>query len=193
MRIFLAVFPPPAVQQLAFDVIERLRKPDDGVSWVKKENLHFTLKFLGEMGEDGLGRVGEAARRAAAAVRAFDAALGECGAFPHGTGAKVLWIGLARGTEPFIALEEQLEAALAGGGWARDPRGFTPHLTIGRIREPGRDWSTVLDGIGSLGERALAAFRVDRIRVVRSEMHPRGATYHMVSEAVLDGGAVAGG
>ena len=94
MRIFLAVFPPPAAQQLAYDVIEMLRKPGDGVSWVKKENLHYTLKFLGEIGDDGLRRVSEAARTAAAAVPAFDAELGECGAFPHGAGAKVLWMQL---------------------------------------------------------------------------------------------------
>jgi 2'-5' RNA ligase len=188
MRIFLAVFPPPAAQQLAFDVIESLRKPGDGVSWVKKENLHYTLRFLGEIGEDGARRAGEAAREAASGVHAFDVTLGECGAFPHGSGARVLWIGLARGAEPFVELEDQLEAALANRGWTRDPRGFTPHLTLGRVREPGRDWTDALAKVGSLEHRAVASFRIERIRVVQSELHPHGSTYHTVSEAVLPGG-----
>jgi RNA 2',3'-cyclic 3'-phosphodiesterase len=192
MRIFLAVFPPPAAQQLAADVIDALRQPGDGVSWVKKEHLHYTLRFLGEIGDDGARRAGEAAREAAAACAAFDVALGTCGAFPTGPGARVLWIGLARGADPFVALEDRLEKALAHRGWAPDPRGFTPHLTLGRVREPGRDWSEPLAGVGSLDHRALASFRVDRIRVVRSELHPHGSIYHTVSEAALSG-AIAGG
>ena len=61
MRLFFAVFPPPEVQRAAFALEESLRRPGDGVSWVKLENLHYTLRFLGELGESGLRRAAAAA------------------------------------------------------------------------------------------------------------------------------------
>ena len=79
MRLFLAVFPPEPVQRAAFAAIEALRRPGDGVSWVKRENLHYTMRFLGEVGEDGARRAAEAAAEAAARSRAFPAALSGLG------------------------------------------------------------------------------------------------------------------
>src|SRR5260221_12027763 len=91
MRIFVAVFPPVRVQRAAAATIEALRRPNDGVSWVKPDNLHFTLRFIGEVGADGARRVGESARAAAAGSAAFDVALGGLGAFPNPRPAPVLW------------------------------------------------------------------------------------------------------
>ncbi|HKQ57087.1 MAG TPA: 2'-5' RNA ligase family protein, partial [Candidatus Eisenbacteria bacterium] len=65
MRIFLAVFPPAEAQDAAARLVERLRGDGDGVSWVKRDNLHYTLRFMGELGESGLERVTVAAREAA--------------------------------------------------------------------------------------------------------------------------------
>src|SRR5262245_9221826 len=109
LRVFLAIFPPPRVQAAAAAAIERLRRPDDRVSWVKPDNLHYTLRFLGEVGESGARRAAEAASEAASAHIAFDAALGPLGAFPAGKKARVLWVGLAEGEAPMVSLARQVE------------------------------------------------------------------------------------
>ena len=183
MRIFLAVFPPPETQGAAYRAIEALRRPDDGVSWVKRENLHYTMRFLGEIGDDGLRRVNESADQAVSSATAFRAALGELGAFPSDRRARVLWAGMSEGAEPLTALAQALEAALARRGWAPEQRGFSAHLTLGRVRQPGSDWSSRL-AAARLGP-AKPKFTVDRLCVVESRLSPRGSTYSVVHEALL--------
>lgn len=187
MRIFLAVFPPLATQEAAARVIERMRRPGDSVSWVKRENLHYTIRFLGDLGEDGARRAAEAAVEAAAAHRAFDARLGNLGAFPNARRARVLWLGLAEGAEPLVALAHSVEQALRQRGFDRADKPFAAHLTVGRVREPSRDWGPLLAGAGA----ALAAegeptrFRVDRVLVVHSQLSPKGSIYTPRAEAPL--------
>src|SRR5881394_3605308 len=82
LRIFLAVFPPREVRDAAYALSEALRRPGDLVSWVKPDHLHYTLRFIGEVGEDGARRVGLAADDAVRGATAFDAAPGGVGAFP---------------------------------------------------------------------------------------------------------------
>uniref|UniRef100_A0A832I2L1 RNA 2',3'-cyclic phosphodiesterase n=1 Tax=Eiseniibacteriota bacterium TaxID=2212470 RepID=A0A832I2L1_UNCEI len=191
MRIFLAVFPPPATQRLAFDVINALRAPGDGVSWVKRENLHYTLRFLGELGDDGLRRAIEAAREAAASVPRFEAVLGAPGAFPNARRARVLWLGLAAGEAPFERLAAALEASLARRGFAPEGRAFTAHLTIGRVREPSRDWTPRLAAPAATVGAPAARFAVDRLLVIESRLDPRGSVYTERAAAPLapaDGG-----
>jgi len=173
MRIFLAVFPPPAVQDQAFAVLSALRRPDDRVSWVKRENLHFTIRFLGEIGEDGLRRAREAAELAAAGHRAFEAVLGAVGAFPNARKARVLWLGLAHGAEALKALARDVELELRRRGFDRADRAFAAHLTIGRARDREQDWSQRLDVMAP----ATARFLVDRVCVVESQLSPKGSIY----------------
>ena len=181
LHVFLAIFPPREVQAVAAEAIERLRSNGDRVSWVKRENLHFTLRFLGDVGEDGARRAAEAAVEIAADHRAFDAALGTLGAFPDGRRARVLWIGLSRGAEPMVALARGLERALERRGFEREGRPFAAHLTIGRVREPGHDWSE------ALGRATLqsAAWYVNRVLLIRSTLSPQGSRYVEIAAAPL--------
>jgi RNA 2',3'-cyclic 3'-phosphodiesterase len=181
LRVFLAIFPPPDVQAAAAEAIERLREDGDHVSWVKRDNLHFTLRFLGEVGEDGARRAAEAAAEIAADHRAFEATLGGLGAFPDGRRARVLWIGLSRGEEPMVALARSLERALERRGFEREGRPFAAHLTIGRVREPGHDWSAALRR-ATLG---TAAWHVDRVLLIRSTLSPQGSRYVEIAAAPL--------
>ncbi len=183
MRIFLAVFPPPAVQAAVHTAAESLRRPGDGVSWVKRENLHYTLRFLGELGADGARRVQEAASEAAATGRPFAAALGSLGAFPNPRRARVLWAGMTAGAEPLTALARALDSALARRGFEAPDHPFSAHLTIGRVREPRADWSEPLAAVEV--DPAAARFTVDRLCVVESKLSPRGSTYTVVHEAPL--------
>lgn len=183
MRIFIAVFPPEAAQAAAHDAIGRLRRPGDQVSWVRRDNLHYTLRFMGELGEDGARRAAEAVREGASRHAAFDVALGGPGAFPNARHARVLWLGLERGAEPFVALANDVEASLRRHGFGSADRPFTPHLTTGRVRERDQDWSDRLGDARSFAH--AAAFRVDRVLVVQSTLSPQGSIYRPVHEAGL--------
>jgi RNA 2',3'-cyclic 3'-phosphodiesterase len=158
------------------------------VSWVKAENLHYTVRFLGDLGEDGARRAAEAAASAASEHRGFDARLGALGAFPRADKARVLWIGLAEGGEALTALAGSVEAALRRKGFERADRPFEPHLTLGRVRDPRHDWAAALEGAaaGVIGEDA-ARFRVERVLVVHSRLSPKGSIYSVRADAALTG------
>lgn len=182
MRIFLAVFPPAEVQGAVYAAAEALKRPGDGVSWVKRENLHYTLRFMGELGATGARRVSEAAEEAARTGAAFEAALGGLGAFPNARRARVLWAGMTEGGERLTALARALESALARKGFDRADHPFSAHLTIGRVREPRADWT---ERLAAARVEPASRFTVDRLSVVESRLSPRGSTYTVVHEAPL--------
>jgi 2'-5' RNA ligase len=184
MRLFLAVFPPAEVQRAAYGFIEALRRPGDGVSWVKAENLHYTMRFLGEVGEDGARRAAEAATEAAGRSKVFAAALGGLGAFPNARRARVIWIGMSEGAEALVALARDLDRALAKRGFGAADKPFSSHLTLGRVRTPGPDWTPVLAGAGTAAGPP-PRFTVDRLCVVESQLNPRGSIYRVRAEARL--------
>jgi 2'-5' RNA ligase len=186
MRLFLAVFPPPEVQGVVFAAAESLKRASDGVSWVKRENLHYTLRFMGELGADGARRVGEGADEAAAAGSPFAAALGSLGAFPTARRARVLWAGMTEGAEPLTRLARSLEAALKKRGFDAADHPFSPHLTLGRVRDPRHDWTDRLAAVPL--DPAATRFTVDRLCVVESRLSPKGSTYTTLHEAPLKPG-----
>jgi 2'-5' RNA ligase len=182
MRIFLAVFPPAEVRRAVHAAAETLKRPGDGVSWVKRENLHYTLRFMGDLGASGLRRVSEAADEAAKTGAAFEAALGALGAFPNARRARVLWAGMTDGAERLTALARALEAALARKGFEAADRPFSAHLTIGRVREPRADWT---ERLAAARVEPATRFTVDRLCVVESRLSPGGSTYTVLHEAPL--------
>ena len=181
-RLFVAVFPPPAVGAAVMNIVDALRARGDRVAWVKRENLHYTLRFLGEVGEDAAEAAGDAAREVAVAHAAFDAALTTPGAFPHAASARVLWLGMGEGAEPLRALARSLEDALTARGFARAEQPFTPHLTIGRMRTDA-DWTARLAAAPAVDAR----FRVESLALVRSTLAPGGSRYERLAEPSLAG------
>jgi 2'-5' RNA ligase len=182
MRIFVAVFPAAEAQEAAAAVIDRLRQPGDGVSWVKRENLHYTLRFMGDLGTSGLGRVTDAAREGAHGHASFTAALGAAGAFPNPPRARVLWLGLSEGGEALAALARSVEQSLRQKGFDRADRPFKSHLTLGRVRDRDQDWTERLDGVAAASS---ARFVVNRVVVVQSTLSPQGSIYQVCAEALL--------
>jgi RNA 2',3'-cyclic 3'-phosphodiesterase len=191
MRIFVALFVPDAVRDAVVDAIESLRRPGDGVSWVKPENLHYTLRFTGALGEDGTRRVGEAVDEAARRHSPFELALGGLGCFPPKGVPRVLWTGASLGAEPLEAYARDLEQGLRGRGFDRADHPFRAHLTIGRVRDarggpalaPSRDWREALAAVAL----QAPAFRVERVAVVHSQLSPKGSMYTVLRQAVLGG------
>lgn len=180
MRLFIAVFPPADVQGVAYRAADPLRPGHDAVAWVKKENLHYTMRFLGEVDEAGAARAAAAMREAAASRPRFGAVLGGFGAFPSAKRARVLWMGMLQGAEPMRLLASTLEESLERHGFEPAEESFEPHLTLGRVRAPG-DWTARLLDAPSVEAR----FQVDRLQLMRSVLSPGGSRYETVEEAPL--------
>jgi len=187
MRLFLAVFPPSEAQAAAAQAIDALRRSQAGsnVSWVRRENLHYTLRFLGELGQDGARRAAEAAQEAGAAHAPFEARLEGLGAFPDPARARVLWLGMSEGGEALAALALALEAALRARGFGRADKPFAPHLTLGRVRGGDADWRAALARTAA----GPASFRVERLWLVQSTLSPQGSHYEKLEGVSLAHGS----
>jgi RNA 2',3'-cyclic 3'-phosphodiesterase len=184
MRVFIAAVPPPETQAAVATLIASTRHAGDGASWVRQQNLHFTLRFLGEITEATANRAALATGEAVAAHARIHAMLGRAGAFPHERAARVLWLGLTQGEEALSALAATLDTRLAAHGLPRSEREFTPHLTIGRLRSPR---PAPIVALGSLGaaSRAALSFDVRELSVIESVLSPGGSQYSVRFRADL--------
>jgi 2'-5' RNA ligase len=174
VRTFVAVLLPDALRSRLAVEIDALRPHASGVAWVAAENLHITIKFLGGVDEARLADVSEALRQAVT-VAAFEVPMRGLGAFPAATRPRVLWAG-APGSPAFTRLAEDIDRAMATLGFPPEARGFTPHVTLGRVREPRRD-APLAAALEAAATRAFGTLRVERVSLMRSDLSPRGARY----------------
>jgi RNA 2',3'-cyclic 3'-phosphodiesterase len=182
VRCFVAVLLPDRVRAGLAAVCAELRGQTRGVAWVRSDNLHLTLRFLGEIDTVALEQVREAVVAAAAGVEPFAVTLRGLGGFPPGRPPRVLWAGLAAGSASLEALYARLEAALIARGIPGESRAFHPHVTLARTRASRgeADLTRVLGNGPALGEVRVAA-----LHLMRSELDPRGARYGIEVEAPL--------
>jgi 2'-5' RNA ligase len=199
-RTFIAIEIPPDIRRRIKEHIDQLRAvfPDVRASWTREDNLHLTLRFLGDVPIANIPALSNAVAEATHEINPFDLTVRGCGAFPPHGRPKVLWIGCAdipsashsldagsAGFQPasslsslpvaFSSLHTALEDRCAAAGFEGEPRPFHPHLTVARLRE-------------SRGSRALAehhkqlgfpaqTFTVSELVVFRSELSSKGSKH----------------
>lgn len=176
IRSFVAILLPPEIQARLGARIEGLRPLARRVSWVVPANLHLTLKFLGDVEEARTEAIAAALAGAAARMPAFEVVVRGLGAFPSAARPRVIWAGVTSDGGSLPSLARAVEEVLAAAGFPADPRGFSGHVTLGRIRVPRRDAALGQVLAGAEGE-VFGAFRVERISLMRSEPLPGGSRY----------------
>ncbi len=185
VRVFCAVELPSEARERAAAHAARLRERFKEVraSWPRADNLHLTLKFLGEIEESRVALLSAAAARAAEKSVPFELAIEGAGAFPPRGAPRVLWLGVDDSSGGLAQLHSRLEAECAGSGFKREERPFHPHLTLARLRAP--------QGTRSLAQFheetgfEAAAFRVEELVVMLSELGPGGSRYTPLSRHTL--------
>jgi RNA 2',3'-cyclic 3'-phosphodiesterase len=187
LRTFTAVEVTGAIRARAKELIAALDGTTADVKWVEPQNLHLTLKFLGEVHEREIANVCNAVARGAAKVRPFEAEVRGAGAFPTAARPRTVWLGVAEGDEPMIRLHDAVEAELAELGYREEHRRFQAHLTIGRVRGTG-------PGIAELGQRIeqhadflAGRMTVSKATVFASTLTPDGPIYDVLGTATLGG------
>ena len=156
--------------------------------WIPPQNIHLTLRFLGEIGEDEARRAGEALEAAAREGRAFEMPLERFGVFPHLRSPNVLWAGPGQCPKTLEAFAERLSGGLAGAGFPPEGRPFQAHLTIGRRRVRGRPPAGLEGELDAAERRWLSPplrLWMGEATLFRSELRPGGAIYTPVHRALL--------
>jgi 2'-5' RNA ligase len=186
IRTFIAVFPPSAVASAVNAALAKFRAGDDsGVRWVRPENLHYTLRFLGPIAPTRVDAARRAAVRAAAGATPFRVRLGGAGAFPGPRRPRVLWLGAGEGAAPLTLLAGAVERELVAEKFPPGERPFTPHLTVARVAGEAAPAPAVDAFLAAREALPDAAFDVGEIVVVASTLSPGGPRYEILERAPL--------
>ncbi|MGB9721587.1 MAG: RNA 2',3'-cyclic phosphodiesterase [bacterium] len=134
MRTFVAVEISESQRKTVWEFILEQKKANLPVKWVAYENLHITLKFLGEIDEKKFNLIIPTLREISTRTKSFKFQLENAGCFPGVRNPRVIWIDVTTGAQELIALAKELEDSLVKYGFKKEDKKFHPHLTIGRIK-----------------------------------------------------------
>lgn len=178
MRLFTAIDLPPDVIANLESLIARL-KPAARISWSPAANLHLTTKFIGEWPEERLDEL-TATLRALPPHPGIPIAIEKLGFFPNPHAPRVFWAGVHAG-DALAQLARETEDSLAALGIAREQRAYSPHLTLARIKTPGKQ-PALLEAIAKLPSLDFGRFTADRFFLYHSKTAPSGSVYTRLAE-----------
>jgi 2'-5' RNA ligase len=193
IRAFVAVpLPDSLLRQLA-NLQRRLgdQVPHRSVRWVRPAGIHLTLKFLGDTPTDKLPEIERALAAVARNAPVCTFTVGELGCFPNPRRPRVVWVGVQEPTGRLAAVQDAIEEVMAPFGYKPEGRGFTPHLTLGRVGRKARrdDVARVGEVVAATEVGQLAEVTADRFALIRSVLKPTGAEYSTLETFVLGGGS----
>jgi len=188
LRTFIAVEIPPHVQKKIQQETEPLRKAIGAslVRWVAVQNIHLTLKFLGDVSPASVDILSQMLRTEADSYPAFDMHISEVGSFPSLRRPRVLYIGIQAPAE-LEALYRGIESACARLGYESETRDFSPHLTLGRVKQDASalDQQKIRRALAETKIDSLGTARVNSVHLYKSDLKPTGSVYTQIFSAPL--------
>jgi 2'-5' RNA ligase len=179
MRLFFGVGLPGRVRKEVSGFCASIKEKLPRMKWVEEENLHVTLKFLGEVEKEKLNALFHITEEATSDFNSFSASLGDLGAFPNPKRARVFWLGLKKGEKECMELFEKLEARLAKNKFPREEKSFHPHITLARLKFPE---SLQLE---ELSPPTDLIFFAESVTLYESVLTPKGPIYTIIKEFLL--------
>lgn len=186
MRTFIAIELSDDIRKTLAQAQSHLRYAGADVKWVKEENIHLTLKFLGEASEEKCAMVSSILDEIGKSVRPFDISLKNIGAFPKIEFPRVIWVGLDKGAKESTELAAKIDKALSKIGFQEETRPFAAHLTIGRVRSP-KNKEALKEKIDGFRISAVGCQPVQSLALFKSTLTPNGPIYSKLHESRLEG------
>lgn len=187
MRTFIAV----ELQENIVDVVNKFllntmqEVKNNKVSWVKKENLHITIKFLGEIKENQVEIVEKILSEISKNIKSFEVEIKGIGVFPNLNFPRILWIGIKDVTKSLLSLSSLVEEKLSKFGFLKENKEFTAHLTIGRVKKL-IDPTEIKAYIEKYKNIDFGKNRIVNITFFQSVLHPQGPEYKVIKKFSLN-------
>lgn len=184
LRSFIAIELPEKVKKALAEFQQELKNDSPDVRWTRPENIHLTLKFLGNIEEDKADIIAEKIRETCKGRSGFKLSISGTGVFPNNRSPRVLWAGIELNDE-IKALQAGIEETMASLGFEKEKRRFSPHLTLGRFRSLSGK-KAFLDKMALYRENIFGIMDVNSVLLMRSDLGPGGAKYTKIAEAILN-------
>ncbi|MFP4588715.1 MAG: RNA 2',3'-cyclic phosphodiesterase [Candidatus Acetothermia bacterium] len=185
MRTFFCYELPSQVRQEMRESLGRVSSPAR-VKWVNTENIHITVKFLGEINEDQLQEIKEAIEEPLKRHSPFTIEINHLGGFPRLSYPKVIWLGSDDPPEEIHGIHRDLEETLEELGFEREDRDYVPHVTLGRTKE--KDSSKVKTLGNELKNEKLDRkwqVEISHLTLMQSRLRSSGPIYDLLFKAPL--------
>lgn len=187
IRSFLAFELPNAIKGEISRVSKDLRQSRINAKWVKIENIHLTVIFMGNISLNDMDSIKGEVNKSCMESGTFDVSLKGMGCFPGPKNPRVLWLGLDGDFEKMTIFRDKLQKSLLKFGIKQEKRPFRPHLTLGRFRKKVSDRSVLQDCIYSYNDLKSPAFSLKELILFKSELKTGGAVYTKLAIFPLKG------
>lgn len=187
MRAFIAIGLPEDIKKSIACLQEKLKSASRDISWVKPENIHLTLKFLGEIDEHGLSLAEAAMEDVTSRENNFYIRLSSAGAFPRVDFPRVIWVGIDKGDACVKRIAQNLEDTLSHVGFPKEKKEFSSHITIARVRSAlkGNEMTNLLNEYADIFHDKETGFTACGITLFKSTLTPKGPIYEAVKIAAF--------
>ena len=183
-RTFLAVDLDEVILDALVESRERLDDPQAKIRWVARQNLHVTVRFLGDVADDVLPEVCRRAGAAASKIDPFEFQVKSISCVPPSGQLRMVWANIVDLNGKFAALHEAVTAELAGMGLHEENRPFRPHLTLARVKGI-RDASAFRQTASAYADAEFGSQKAESLVVYSSQLTPTGPVYREMSRAEL--------
>jgi 2'-5' RNA ligase len=177
IRTFVAVDVAPGVRQAIGRELPELQAAAPQFNWVRAENYHFTLSFLGDVNDRELPEICKAFQTAVQSIEEFELEIVGLAPFPSAERLKYIWAGVGYGKDDLIQLQSAVAGASFQLGFPRDREIYRPHLTIARAARDVRDNERVHALLAPLAERSFGVCSIDEVIVYASYPERQGPSY----------------
>jgi 2'-5' RNA ligase len=180
IRSFLAFdIESEAVRKKLATVQNLLAQTGADLKLVEPQNIHITVRFLGDITPATAEKIFEAMQQVQ--FTPFNVQIKSLGAFPDLRYPRVVWVGITEGADQLKTVFSQLEPRLRSLGFTPDPKGFSPHLTIARVKT-GRNKAQLADFVAKNANYDFGTIKAECLRLKRSDLTPRGPIYSTLKE-----------
>ena len=186
MRTFIAIEISETIRNALVQIQSHLKYSGADVKWVEKDNIHLTLKFLGEISEEKTEKIKTILDSIAKEAKPFEMTVKEIGAFPKIEYPRVIWVSLDKGRDESKILAEKIDEALSKIGFQKETRPFASHLTIGRVRSA-KNKAALKEKMTSCELLSISPYSVYSVILFQSTLTPKGSIYAKLHEAKFTG------
>lgn len=190
IRSFLAFELPPDIRRILERVSAEVKEFGLDVRWVKVENIHLTMIFMGNVHQEKLSDMGDEIKEVCERYQAIEISINGIGFFPDMKRPRVLWLGLAGDLERLSRLRDDLQRHLARFGIKEEGRPFRPHLTLGRFRKTISPEARLDELVRKYGNLKGPNCSVGELVLFKSDLRPRGAEYTRLASWPLGKGSI---